>query len=141
MRWMLAREAACDPVRDPYWRALQTAEGWPFWLSDACGDFTAEAPPQLHDFKGGFFCDEPGAALDRPRQPCCTKAASAMCDDNCYSCQHCAIQEAPSREASQAGMPRKGHSWVVPHLPIVRLHAEGSTWHLYQQNVTCAAFS
>lgn len=63
VRWLLERESANGPAPDPYWRALKTADGLPFWISDTCGDFTTEQPPQPQDIKGGFLCDEPGDCL------------------------------------------------------------------------------
>ena len=59
VRWMLAREEACGPIPDPCWRALQTADGLPFWICSATGEFRSEAPRQIFDRKGGLFCDEP----------------------------------------------------------------------------------
>ena len=60
MRWMLQRECVDGPVPDPCWRAMTTGSGLPFWISTATGDLMVEPPPQPNDFRGGFFCDEPG---------------------------------------------------------------------------------
>ncbi|KAK9795946.1 hypothetical protein WJX73_001584 [Symbiochloris irregularis] len=60
VRWLLERESAHGASPDPYWRAMKTDDGLPFWISDTCGDFTKEQPPQPQDIKGGFLCDEPG---------------------------------------------------------------------------------
>ena len=84
VRWMLRREAAQGPVPDPCWRALTTASGVPFWVCGATGDLAVEPPAQPQDFRGGFFCDEPGGGYTR----CC--APSALTQPGLHrSAAHC----------------------------------------------------
>lgn len=58
---MRKREAASvtSGLPHPFWRGLQTAQGFPFFVCTVTGAFLAEPPPSIHDFRGGFFCDEP----------------------------------------------------------------------------------
>ena len=60
---MLNRERSNGPVPDPQWQSMTTEEGMPFWVCAETGDFTVQPPAQPQDFKGGFFCDEPGDDL------------------------------------------------------------------------------
>ncbi|KAK9807648.1 hypothetical protein WJX72_005276 [[Myrmecia] bisecta] len=60
VRWMLAREGVQGPAPDLCWRQLQTAEGLPFYLNAATGEFTIDPPSAPRDSKAGLVCDEPG---------------------------------------------------------------------------------
>lgn len=56
---MLQREKACQKIEDPCWRGMLSSGGLPFYVCTATGQFAVDPPPDLHDCKGGLFCDEP----------------------------------------------------------------------------------
>ncbi|KAL4545149.1 hypothetical protein Ndes2526B_g02263 [Nannochloris sp. 'desiccata'] len=59
LRWMLQRELPSKPIPHPTIRRFSTSIGTTLWGSTATGE-TQTTPQQLFDFRGGFFCDEPG---------------------------------------------------------------------------------
>jgi len=61
IRWMLHRESRSKPIPHPTIRRFSTSIGTALWGNTATGETQAKSPPQqLSDFRGGFFCDEPG---------------------------------------------------------------------------------
>lgn len=39
---------------------METEDGFPFYLDTVSGELSPETPPEVQDFRGGLFCDEPG---------------------------------------------------------------------------------
>lgn len=39
---------------------METEDGFPFYLDMVSGELSPETPAEVHDFRGGLFCDEPG---------------------------------------------------------------------------------
>ena len=74
VRWMLERESTQCAVGHPTLRALRTAEeaALPLYACTVTGALSVEPPPDVHDVRGGLFCDEPGlgeppaSSLPRP---------------------------------------------------------------------------
>jgi hypothetical protein len=44
----------------PLYKKLETEDGFPFYLDTVSGELSPETPPEVQDFRGGLFCDEPG---------------------------------------------------------------------------------
>jgi len=61
IRWMLHRESPSKQIPHPTIRRFSTAHrGTTLWGNTATGETQTTPPQQLYDFRGGFFCDEPG---------------------------------------------------------------------------------
>nr|XP_024399030.1 F-box protein At3g54460-like isoform X2 [Physcomitrium patens] len=60
VRWMLQRENRPGVLEHPLCKKLETEDGFPFYLDTVSGELSPEKPPEVHDFRGGLFCDEPG---------------------------------------------------------------------------------
>eukprot|EP00898_Chlorokybus_atmophyticus_P007523 jgi/Chlat1/7772/Chrsp66S07330 len=58
--WMLKRERNHEKRQHPLYEEVVTADGLPYYLNKVNGCLTTEIPPQVGDFRGGLFCDEPG---------------------------------------------------------------------------------
>ena len=59
VRWMSRREEICEEIEHPNMTFFESPAG-NFWGNTTTGLITDDPPPQLHDFKGGFLCDDPG---------------------------------------------------------------------------------
>ncbi|KAG0579573.1 hypothetical protein KC19_4G107400 [Ceratodon purpureus] len=60
VRWMLQRENRPGVLAHPLYKSLETEDGFPFYLDTVSGELSPETPPEVQDFRGGLFCDEPG---------------------------------------------------------------------------------
>ncbi|KAJ7562123.1 hypothetical protein O6H91_03G055700 [Diphasiastrum complanatum] len=58
--WMLQRELNPLPLKNPIYKDLQTEDGFHLYLNCISGGLSSEIPPEVMDFQGGLFCDEPG---------------------------------------------------------------------------------
>ncbi|KAF3336839.1 F-box protein [Carex littledalei] len=61
IEWMLTRER--HPPRelpDPLCKEFCTQDGLPFCIHSVSGKVTIGTAPEVRDFRGGLFCDEPG---------------------------------------------------------------------------------
>ncbi|XP_002965572.2 F-box protein At3g54460 [Selaginella moellendorffii] len=59
VQWMLHRETNPQRFRNPIHKDLQTEDGFHLFLNSVTGEISIEMP-ELSDFRGGLFCDEPG---------------------------------------------------------------------------------
>ena len=44
----------------PLFKRLETEDGFPYAVDLVTGELSPESPPEVYDFCGGLFCDEPG---------------------------------------------------------------------------------
>ncbi|KAJ4804789.1 SNF2 domain-containing protein / helicase domain-containing protein / F-box family protein [Rhynchospora pubera] len=61
VEWMLSRERypPCE-MTHPLCTEFCTKDGFPFYIHSVSGKVSVGVVPQVRDFRGGLFCDEPG---------------------------------------------------------------------------------
>ncbi|KAG9138260.1 hypothetical protein Leryth_001471 [Lithospermum erythrorhizon] len=60
VEWMLHRERDPETLPHPLYIELSTEDGFFFYVNTVSGNIITGKPPTIKDFRGGFFCDEPG---------------------------------------------------------------------------------